>query len=153
MWLRALPQLCPLLGFHVPPKTASAAMLQALKFSFLLHPYVQSITVKYHWNHLLLSSLKPISSIKAALPSTPPSFIVIHTSAYSAGCRAITRLIESFFFFPLNDEASAIVCASLVSSICVLTEAESEGVSRERLVTPGPSSTFHHLAHGWSLIL
>lgn len=99
MWLRALPQLCPLLGFQFPPKVASAAMLQALKFSFLLHPYVQSITVKCHWNRLLLSSLKPISSIKAALPSTPPSFIVIHTSAYSAGCRAITRLIEPFFFF------------------------------------------------------
>lgn len=75
MWLRTLPQLCPLLGFQFPPKAASAAMLQALKLSFLLHPYVQSITVKCYWNGLLLSSLKPISSIKAALPSTPPSLL------------------------------------------------------------------------------
>lgn len=151
MWLRTLPQLCPLLGLQFPPKAASASVLKALKFSFLLHPYVQSITVKCHWNGLLLPSLKPISSIKAALPSTPLSFIVIQTSAHSAGCRAIAMLIEPPLF--LNDEASTIVCAFLVSSVCVLTEAEAEGISRERLVTPGPSSTFHHLAHGWSLIL
>lgn len=99
MWLRTLPQLCPLLGFQFPPKAASAAMLQALNFSFLPHPYMQSITVRCHWNGLLLPSLKPVSSIKAALPSTPLPFIVIHTSAYSAGCRAIAMLIEPPLFF------------------------------------------------------
>lgn len=56
-------------------------------------------------------------------------------------------------FFSLNDEASRIVCAFLVSSICILTEIKPDGINREQLVTPSSSSTFHHLAHGWPLIL